>query len=424
MKHLLLSLLLIVATAAGLSAMTLDEIPNVHLADSTRFVSNPSGVLSAATEAALNRQIGAIWRDTSAEVAVVAIDKIDSDLSDEEFAIKLFETWGIGKSDKDNGLLILLSRDDNFAQIVTGYGLEGAVPDILAGRIYRNAMVPEFKKGDYDAGITAAVDQIGQLLRDPSVAEEIMSKERNNAHADSQDGDANFDLYVRLMAIVAAAMLIYALYMVWSTRKMNSVERWRKLNSLAQTALVIGIVSLGMGLVAWLVLFVAMLRSRRKTRICSHCGSKMQLIDEEHDNDYLSPSQDLEEKLNSVDYDVWRCPNCHQTDIFPYVNRHSPYTECPRCHARAMSVVDRRILREPTTSTEGEGVDISQCRNCGNRGERRFKIDKKPDLTDAAVAGAILGGLSGRGGGGFGGGFGGGSFGGGSTGGGGAGGHW
>ena len=87
-----------------------------------------------------------------------------------------------------------------------------------------------------------------------------------------------------------------------------------------------------------------------------------------------------------------------------------------------MSIVDRRTLRQPTVNSEGEGVDIYICKNCGNQNNKRFRIPKKPDPTAAVAAGAILGSALGRGGGG--GGFSGGSFGGGMTGGGGAGGRW
>ena len=149
----------------------------------------------------------------------------------------------------------------------------------------------------------------------------------------------------------------------------------------------------------------------------------MQLIDEEHDNDYLTPAQDTEERINSIDYDVWHCPKCHQTEVLPYIKRESDYSVCDRCGARAMSLVDRRTLRQPTVNTEGEGVDIYICKNCGNQNHRRFRIAKKPDPTATVAAGAILGSMMGRGGS-SGGGFGGGSFGGGMTGGGGAGGRW
>ena len=71
--------------ALGCAAMTVDRVPNVHVADRTRYVSNPSGVLSDAAVASLDRQLGEIWKSTSAEVVIVAIDRIDGDMTPEEF---------------------------------------------------------------------------------------------------------------------------------------------------------------------------------------------------------------------------------------------------------------------------------------------------------------------------------------------------
>lgn len=418
----LLQLIILLLLPAALAAMPVDEVPNVHLQDSTQFVSNPSGVLSQADVRSLNEKIRSLRRATTAELCVVVVDRLDSDYTPEEFATGLFEKWGIGKKDKDNGVLVLVSVDDRAAQIRTGYGVEGALPDVLMGRLLRNEMFPRFREGDYAGGINAAVDGIDTLLRDPSVAQEILSKQKNDAAAD--DEDDFFGGYLALCGVAAAIMLILVIWRITSTRRLDDVSRWRSLSSLSQIALVVSCFTLGMGLPAFFLAYWWMHHVRRHRRNCPRCGTRMQLVDEVHDNDYLTPSQDLEERLNSVDYDVWRCPSCAQTEILPYINRTSPYKECPRCHVRALAVTDRRILREPTVRTEGEGVDISVCRNCGNRTEKRFKIDKKPDPAAAVAAGAILGGMSGGRSSGGGGGFGGGSWGGGLTGGGGAGGNW
>ncbi|MDE6370225.1 MAG: TPM domain-containing protein [Duncaniella sp.] len=139
-----------IMTTLQLSAITVDEVPNVHRASRNEYVSNPSGVLSPETVAELNAMIAQVWRQTGAEVAVVAVDAIDPAMTPEEFATALFEKWGIGKSDKDNGLLLLISRDDHAVQIRTGYGMEGVVPDIIAGRIIRDEMIPRFREGDFD----------------------------------------------------------------------------------------------------------------------------------------------------------------------------------------------------------------------------------------------------------------------------------
>ncbi len=145
----------------------------------------------------------------------------------------------------------------------------------------------------------------------------------------------------------------------------------------------------------------------------------MSRVDEDNDNNYLTPSQDAEERLDSVDYDVWLCPKCGETDIIPYVNPSKNYSVCPRCNARAAVLVNRRIIYRPTTTREGRGAEEFVCLNCRNRWDKPYTIPRE------ALPPVIVGGIGGRGGGfGGGGGFSGGSFGGGMTGGGGASGGW
>lgn len=422
-----LSLILLGLTFMVSWAIGIDEVPNVHVADRTRYVSNPSGVLSDEAVGRLDSEIASLWDDTSVELVVVAVDRIDSSLTPEEFATKLFEKWGIGKQDKDNGVLVLLSRDDHAAIIRTGYGVEGALPDIIAGRIIRNVMFPLYREGKYDEGTAAGIGSIAEVLRNPELAEELKSKYASDSRRgldNDLSGAELFNMYLGLAATVAVALLLLVIYAVFSSRKLGDVQRYRALDQYRTLVLFGLFFTLGMALPAALILGLKMKRIRRHRRDCPHCGTRMELIDEEHDNDYLTPAQDTEERINSIDYDVWHCPRCHQTEILPYINRQNNYTVCDRCGARAMSLVDRRTLRQPTVSAEGEGVDIYMCKNCGNQHQKRFRIPRKPDPAAAVAAGAILGSALGRGGSGGGGGFSGGSFGGGMTGGGGAGGRW
>lgn len=425
-SRLTLLLVLFFTTVLPLAAITVDEVPNVHVADRTQYVSNPSGILSSAAVSNLNAQIGALWANTSAELVVVAVDQVDPSMTPEEFATKLFEKWKIGKKDKDNGVLVLLSRDDHAAIIRTGYGVEGTLPDIVAGRIIRNTMFPLYREGKFDEGTVAGVSTIIKALSDPAVADELKSKYANDSRRGTDDdisGSELFNLYLGFAAVIGAGLLLLVIYSIYSTKKLDDVQRYRTLDQYKTLTLFGSFLTLGIGLPAYLILITKMKRVRRHKRNCTHCGTRMELIDEEHDNDYLTPAQDTEERINSIDYDVWHCPKCHQTEVLPYINRTTNYTQCERCGARAMSLVDHRTLRQPTVNTEGEGVDIYICKNCGNQHNKRFRIPKKPDPAAAVAAGAILGSaLGGRGGGG--GGFSGGSFGGGMTGGGGAGGRW
>lgn len=406
-------------------AITVDEVPNVHRANKYQYVSNPSGILSVEAVKRLNDTIRTVWAQTSAELVVVVVDEVDSSMTPAEFATKLFEKWGIGKKDKDNGVLLLVSRDDRQAQIRTGYGVEGALPDIIAGRIIRNLMAPEFRDGNYDAGTIAGVDAIARVLKNPELGDELTSRYANDSLDEESDLSAGefFTYYLWFALFIAIGMLFDVCYVIYSTRNMDDVPRYRALDSHKTMVLFAAFLSLGMGVIPYLMLKRKMRSVRRHKRDCPHCGTRMELIDEEHDNDYLTPAQDTEEKLNSIDYDVWHCPKCHEVEVLPYINRYTKYTVCPQCGARAVSLVEQRTLRHPTTRSTGEGVNMYVCRNCGNRHERRFTIPRKEDDSGAVVAGAILGGMmGGRGGGG--GGFSGGSFGGGMTGGGGAGGSW
>lgn len=419
---LLLSLLPLIARA-----ITIDEVPNVHVADRSRYVTDAAGILDPATVSNLDAEIGKLWSDTSVELVVVTVDEVDPNYTPDDFATKLFEKWKIGKSDKDNGVLILVSRDDRKVVIRTGYGIEGAIPDIIAGRVIRDNILPSFREGNYAAGITGGVSRLAEIIRDPSLGDELRSEIANDSRPGRENaGDEIFSMYLSLSSAVGVLSLLFVIWLIFTTRRLDEVDRWRKLRKYMLAVAVIACVTIGIGLPAFLLLWWKMYRVRHHRLNCPHCGTKMNLIDEEHDNDFLSPSQDLEEKLNSVDYDVWNCPHCHQTDIFPFVNDSSTYTECPVCHTRALGLVERRILRQPTSQYEGQGVDRLVCKNCGHHDDRYFKLPRKEnDAAAAAVLGAMLGSAGRGGGGGFGGGgFSGGSFGGGMTGGGGASGSW
>ena len=402
-----------------LSARSVDDIPNVHLADRTRSVSNPDGVLSEAAVTRIDSTLARVWGATSGEVVVVAIDEMDSGDID-TYATELFTKWGIGKKDNDNGLLLLISKNDRKAVIRTGYGMEGVLPDIVCGRILRNEMFPRFKEGDYDGGTLAAVGTIAAALTDPQAAAEIRSKYANDSGARSGGDEEDFsDLLPFLLnwALIATLGGLIVMFVGFnSARKLPAQERYFKLATYKPALLAITMLGIGLPVIAYLILAARMKRLRNGRHLCPNCSTPMKKLSEERDNDYLTPAQDTEEKLNSVDYDVWVCPQCNETDIIPYDNPRSAFTVCPQCGAKACTLEADRVVRRPTPLAKGAGIKVYNCRNCHNRTQRAYEIPK------VIVPPVIIGG--GGFGGGGGGGFSGGSFGGGMTGGGGASGGW
>ena len=159
MKSLLKASFVLVAAFAFANA----ALAYVSPGKLTGYVSDFANILSPGDRAAIDAEIGAFEATTSAEIAVVTVPSLGGDTVD-NYAVKLFEDWGIGKKGKDNGALILVAPNERAARIEVGYGLEPFVTDAASSAIIRNTMSPAFRRGDYAAGIRGAVEGIIGLV--------------------------------------------------------------------------------------------------------------------------------------------------------------------------------------------------------------------------------------------------------------------
>jgi len=123
------------------------------------YVSDFANILTDDQENTINRKIEDLEKSSSNEIAVVTIISLEND-SIENYAVKLFEEWAIGKTKKDNGLLLIVSMNDKKSRIEVGYGLEGALTDIQSYRILENYLTPKFKEQKYFEGLNNTVDQL------------------------------------------------------------------------------------------------------------------------------------------------------------------------------------------------------------------------------------------------------------------------
>jgi uncharacterized protein len=127
------------------------------------FVNDFAGILSDGQNQELTELAEEIKQDTTAEIAIVTVKTIRP-YSIEEYSVRLFEKWGIGRKGKDNGVLLLIAMEERKIKIEVGYGLEGVLPDGLCGEIIRNYIVPEFKKGDYGKGVIDGAREIASVI--------------------------------------------------------------------------------------------------------------------------------------------------------------------------------------------------------------------------------------------------------------------
>lgn len=425
LSTILATLLLVLALPAAKASAedySPEMMPNVQKADRREYVSDPAGLMSAEAKMKVNDMLYRLRQQTSVE-AVVAIPPSIGDTPIEDWSEQLFTLWGIGKKDNDNGVLLVIAPEQRKARIQTGYGMEGVLPDIACRNIIDQEIIPNMRANNLDAAVAGACSLIVGAATDPEAAAELKSGEADN-YSDRSEM-LSPDILWKYARIVATAVFIFALivfirnmFAVKGLDNYHKAEKWRASLSLFIWT---SIFSMGSGLIFLLGAFLLYRSYRTRRRKCPTCGTRMRRLSENEDNELLSASQDFEENLDTVDYDVWECPKCGTIERFAFKKKQMKYTECPDCHTIAMCKIGDRTIQPATTRSKGIGESIYECQFCHHQRRSRFVIPKKEDPSAAIAAAAVLGSMSGRGGGG--GGFGGG-FGGGSTGGGGASGGW
>ncbi|MBT4602349.1 MAG: TPM domain-containing protein [Bacteroidetes Order II. Incertae sedis bacterium] len=129
------------------------------VAPSGRWVTDAGDFLDRTEESILDRKLSGYADSTSTQIVVVTVRDLGG-YDAQEYALAIGRNWKVGQSDKNNGVVILISRTERAVRVETGYGMEGVLPDALAGRLVRDIMVPSFKSGEFFQGINTAVDVI------------------------------------------------------------------------------------------------------------------------------------------------------------------------------------------------------------------------------------------------------------------------
>lgn len=162
-------------------------------------VVDTTGTLDAATRQQLEQQALALQQRKGSQLQVLMIPSTRPE-DIETYAVRAFESFKLGRKGVDDGVLLVVAKDDRKVRIEVGYGLEGAIPDIAAGRVIQEYMVPKFRQGDYAGGVVDATAQLVKLVDGEPLPEPIAS---NRTGRDS--GDAwLFALFAAFMASLVA----------------------------------------------------------------------------------------------------------------------------------------------------------------------------------------------------------------------------
>jgi uncharacterized protein len=143
-------------------------------------VTDLTQTLSPDQQAQLEAKLTAFEQEKGSQIAVLIVPTTQpEDIA--QYSIRVVDAWKLGRAKQDDGILILLAKNDRKMRIEVGYGLEGAIPDLTAKRVISEVMAPSFRQGDYYGGLNNAVDKLIGLI----AGEQLPAPVSNNASSNN-----------------------------------------------------------------------------------------------------------------------------------------------------------------------------------------------------------------------------------------------
>jgi uncharacterized protein len=318
------------------------------------YVNDYEDLLSSAAEVDIRAQLEDLWQRTGIEMTLLTIPDVATYGHPgpiEPFATELFNTWGIGNAERNDGVLILVSRWDRAMRIEIGAGY-GPEWDAMMQRVIDTSFLPAFREDRYEDGIR---DGVEETIR---------------AVSGSYPGEYGAPTWMQGWS--------------WIGRRLGDLGLWA-----------LGLLAVPIGAAA--MAFRRYLRSR--PRPCERCGTIMRRAGEEADDAHLDGGQRLEEYLQSVDYDVWHCPNaaCGHMVIRRYPSWISGHSACPSCGYRTLKTTST-VLKEATKSSTGTKRLDYTCEHCGHTDSETRTIPKVSESSGGSSRSSFGGGSSSGGG--------------------------
>ncbi len=332
--------------------------------DRDLYINDYAGLLPAAREADLRDVLRELREVKGIEFTVLTIDRMSEyghSGAIEPFATALFNEWGIGDAQRNDGVLLLVSRYDRVLRIEVGAGY-GTRMNAPMQDVIDNTIVPRFRRDEYADGIEAGVRETIRKItgRYPGEYDSPWLERTGNGLMRA------FDAIVTTLGGIVEALgaWIFAILAPLAAFPYRWYRRWR----------------------------------RDRPRKCPVDGMQMRRLNERWDNERLEDGQVVEEQLKSVDYDVWECPACDNVTIEAYRAWFSRYGACPSCSYRTLHG-RTTILRNATTSSTGEKRIDYSCKHCDHEYSEHKTIPRKSKSRSSSGSSSSRGGGRSSGGG-------------------------
>lgn len=314
----------VVLAAATAQAYRVDEIPDPR---PRGWVTDLTRTLAPADREALEAACAEVAAAGEGELAVAVVDTIGG-ADPRTFATGVFNHWQLGRAGRDDGILIFAALDDHAAEIILGDGVDDDAQVAISEGIMQEEMVPRFREGDAARALLAGAR---------ACRARILAAPRGGASPSSSPSPEPEPFQ--------------------SARYSDDTSRE---SSVTDDPVVLG----GGGVLGLLgLLGGGRFLLRRRPRKCPSCRMPMQRLDEAADDAHLEQAEKVEERIGSVDYDVWGCSSCGEITKLRYGAIFTRYSSCPQCFSRTKSSHSSTI-RSATYSSGGLIEVTETCANC------------------------------------------------------------
>lgn len=163
LNYLRIAALLLLALPLPMRAAALEPQQEVAIPPLTQRVTDLTSTLDGQQQQALESRLAQFEQQQGSQIAILIVPTTLPEAI-EQYSIRVVDEWKLGRQGVDDGILILVAKNDRRMRIEVGYGLEGVIPDAIANRVIDQIMVPHFRQGDFYGGLMAAVDQLSRLI--------------------------------------------------------------------------------------------------------------------------------------------------------------------------------------------------------------------------------------------------------------------
>ena len=346
-----LAVLFALFLTSAAQAQSLPDYDNV-------FVNDFADILSPETEEKITRMLQQARTLRDHEMTVVTIDSrhdYGGFSSIASFSKQLFNKWGVGNAERNDGIMMVIAVKDRDMRIALGSGYRARY-DGIAKRIIDSVVIPAFKDGEMERGIIDGTRaSLDRLQLDMRPASELSAKERFSRWGEHNPVGYVLSWFGGIIALFASPFLAF-----------------------------FGI--------RWGV--------RNAPKSCPECGRVMTRLGDVQEDQYLEEGQILEEQMKSKDYGVWVCQYDDHVTIKAFPKMFGSVGACPNCRYHTYDT-RRTVMRSATTSSTGLARLNSTCHHCGHEATRDVTIPRvtQSSSSSSGGGGSSFGGGSSSGGG-------------------------